>query len=64
LGILYQQNAAQIVFAMAHIQWKRTLAVYRDALKQAELGLYAQLENFAKKQLCASWTPTVLGNGG
>ncbi len=47
------------VFAVAHLQWRKVLALYRSAIASARLGNTEPLQNFAKKQLCASWTNTL-----
>ncbi len=47
------------VFAAPWLEWRATLAKYLDALEAAKLGDLAMLENFSKKQLCQSWTPTL-----
>lgn len=47
------------VFALAHLEWRKVLALYRSAMKSAKMGNTDPLQNFAKKQLCASWTNTL-----
>ena len=47
------------MFAAPWLEWRATLAKYLDALEAAKLGDLAMLENFSKKQLCQSWTPTL-----
>ncbi len=51
------------VFAIADLSWRQTFAKYREAIAAAKLGNYTLLENFAKKQLCASWFPPLLDFG-
>lgn len=41
------------------LEWKEKLKKYLEAIEAAKLGNLSMLENFCKKQLCFSWTPTI-----